>query len=162
MTDARGTFKGKFDGSGFRIAVVTARFNDLITKQLTEGCREALERHGVRPDDVAWSEVPGSRELPVACKSLAQTGRYDAVIALGCIIRGETVHFDLVANETSRGLGQAAVETGVPVIFGVLATENLEQAFDRAGGKMGNAGWNAGISAIETASLLEQIAKGNV
>ncbi len=162
MTDVSKNFRGKFDGSGLRIAVVTARFNDLITKQLTEGCHDALERHGVRPEDVAWSEVPGSRELPVACKTLAETGRYDAIIALGCIIRGETVHFDLVANETSRGLGQAAVETGVPVIFGVLATENLEQAFDRAGGKMGNAGWNAAISAIETASLLEQIGKGNV
>ncbi len=97
----------------------------------------------------------------MACKALASSGRHDVVIALGCIIRGETVHFDLVANETSRGLGQAAVETGVPIIFGVLATENLEQAFDRAGGKMGNAGWNAAVSAIETASLLEQLAKGS-
>jgi len=156
------TFKGRFDGSGFRVAVVTARFNDLVTSRLAEGCREALERHGVRTEDVAWSEVPGSRELPVACKTLALSGRYDVVVALGCIVRGETVHFDLVANETSRGLGQAAVETGVPIIFGVLATENLEQAFDRAGGKMGNAGWNAAVSAIETASLLEQMAKGNV
>ena len=121
------------------------------------GLRDALERHGV--EDVHWSDVPGARELPVACKTLAQTGRYDAVIALGCVIRGETVHFDLVAHEASRGLGQAAVETGVPIIFGVLATENLEQALDRAGGKMGNAGWNAAVSAIETASLLERIGK---
>jgi len=150
---------GSFDGKGLRIAVVTARFNDMITSRLTEGCREALERYGVRDEDVTFSEVPGSRELPVACKALALSGRHDAVIALGCIIRGETIHFDLVANETSRGLGQAAVETGVPVIFGVLATETLEQAFDRAGGKMGNAGWNAAVSAIETASLLERIAK---
>jgi 6,7-dimethyl-8-ribityllumazine synthase len=151
--------KGRFDGSGLRIAVVTARFNDIVTDRLTSGCRDALERHGVRPDDVQWAEVPGSRELPVACKKLALTGRYDAVIALGCVIRGETVHFELVANEASRGLGQAAVETGVPIIFGVLATEDLEQAFDRAGGKMGNAGWNAAISAIETASVLERIEK---
>jgi 6,7-dimethyl-8-ribityllumazine synthase len=153
--------KGNFDGKGLRVAVVTARFNDLITSRLTEGCRDALKRHGVRDEDVHFAEVPGSRELPVACKALAQSGRHDVVIALGCVIRGETVHFDLVANETSRGLGQAAVETGVPIIFGVLATENLEQAFDRAGGKMGNAGWNAAVSAIETASLLEQIAKGS-
>lgn len=152
--------KGTFDGKGFRVAVVTARFNDLITSRLTAGCKDALERHGVRADDVHWAEVPGSRELPVACKALAASGRHDVVIALGCIIRGETIHFELVANETSRGLGQAAVETGVPIIFGVLATETLEQAFDRAGGKMGNAGWNAAISAVETASLLEQIAKG--
>jgi 6,7-dimethyl-8-ribityllumazine synthase len=153
-------FKGRYDGGGLKVAVVSARFNDLITTRLTDGCRDCLERHGVRPPDVHWAEVPGSRELPVACKALAQTGRYDVVIALGCVIRGETVHFDLVAGEASRGLGQAAVETGVPIIFGVLATENLEQAFDRAGGKMGNAGWNAAVSAIETASVLEQIHKG--
>jgi 6,7-dimethyl-8-ribityllumazine synthase len=154
------TIKGRFEGRGLRVGVVTARFNDVITDRLTQGCREALERYGVRPEDVKWAEVPGSRELPVACKSLALTGRFDVVIALGCVIRGETVHFDLVANEASRGLGQAAVETGVPVIFGVLATEDLEQAFDRAGGKMGNAGWNAAVSAIETASVLERIQKG--
>lgn len=153
-------FKGRYGGEGVRVAVVTARFNDLITTRLTEGCREALERYGVRPEDVHWAEVPGSRELPVTCKALAQTGRYDAIIALGCVIRGETVHFELVAHEASRGLGQAAVETGVPVIFGVLATENLEQALDRAGGKMGNAGWNAAVSAVETVSVLEQIHKG--
>ncbi len=152
--------KGKFDGRGLRVAVVTARFNDIVTDRLTSGCKDALERHGVRPEDAHWAEVPGSRELPVACKKLALTGRYDAVIALGCVIRGETVHFELVANEASRGLGQAAVETGIPIIFGVLATENLEQAFDRAGGKMGNAGWNAAVSAIETASVLERIEKG--
>jgi 6,7-dimethyl-8-ribityllumazine synthase len=151
---------GGFDGKGLRVAVCTARFNDLITSQLVAGCRSALAQHGVRDEDVNWTEVPGSRELPVACKALAQSGRYDAVIALGCVIRGETVHFELVAHETSRGLGQAAVETGIPIIFGVLATENLEQAMDRAGGKMGNAGWNAAVSAIETANLLERIEKG--
>lgn len=155
-------FKGTFDGKGLRVAVCTARFNDLITSRLVEGCREALERYGVRASDVDWSDVPGSRELPVACKALAASGRYDAVIALGCVVRGETVHFDLVAHEASRGLGQAAVETGVPVIFGVVAAENMEQAIDRAGGKMGNAGWNAAVSAVETANLLERIAKGNV
>jgi 6,7-dimethyl-8-ribityllumazine synthase len=161
MTEASRELKGSFDGKGLRVAVCTARFNDLVTSRLVDGCKEALERYGVRGDDVTWSDVPGSRELPVACKALAETGRYDAVIALGCVIRGETVHFELVAHETSRGLGQAAVETGVPIIFGVLATENLEQAMDRAGGKMGNAGWNAAVSAIETANLLERVAKGS-
>jgi 6,7-dimethyl-8-ribityllumazine synthase len=155
------TFKGSFDGTRLRVAVVTSRFNDLITGKLAEGCKEGLLRHGVREDDIHWAEVAGSRELPVACKALAESGRYDAVIALGCVIRGETVHFDLVANEASRGLGQVAVETGIPVIFGVLATENLEQALDRAGGKMGNAGWNAAVSAIETASVIAQIQKGS-
>ena len=153
-------YKGKFDGTGLRVAVVAARFNDLITSRLREGCLEGLRRHGVRDEDVTAAEVPGARELPVACKALAQSGRFDVVIALGCVIRGETVHFELVANEASRGLGQAAVETGVPVIFGVLATENLEQALDRAGGKMGNAGWNAAVSAIETANVLEDAGKG--
>jgi 6,7-dimethyl-8-ribityllumazine synthase len=153
------SFIGRFEGKGLRIAVVTARFNDVVTDRLVEGCRDALQRHGVRSEDVRWAEVPGSRELPVVCKTLAQTGRYDVIIALGCVIRGETFHFELVANEASRGLGQAAVETGVPIIFGVLATESMEQAFDRAGGKHGNAGWNAAVSAIETASLLVQIEK---
>jgi 6,7-dimethyl-8-ribityllumazine synthase len=152
--------KGGFDGKGLRIAVCTARFNDLVTSRLVEGCRNALSQYGVRDEDVHWSEVPGSRELPVSCKALAQTGRYDAVIALGCVIRGETVHFDLVAHEASRGLGQAAVETGVPIIFGMLATEDLDQALQRAGGKMGNAGWNAAVSAVETANLVERIEKG--
>ncbi len=151
---------GGFEGKGLRIAVCCARFNDLVTSRLLDGCRAALERYGVRSEDVHLSDVPGARELPVACKALARTGRYDAVIALGCVIRGETVHFDLVAHEASRGLGQAAVETGIPVIFGVLATENLEQAMDRAGGKMGNAGWNAAVSAVETANLLTKIEKG--
>ena len=153
------SFKGTFDGKGLRIAVCTARFNDIITTRLVDGCREGLERCGVKADDVHWADVPGSRELPVACKSLAQSGRYDVVIALGCVIRGETEHFELVAHEASRGLGQAAVETGIPIIFGVLATENMEQALDRAGGKMGNAGWNAALSAVETANLLESIGK---
>lgn len=149
---------GDLNGKGLRIAVVTARFNDLVTNQLADGCRRALEAHGV--EDITWAQVPGSRELPVACKALAKTGRYDAVIALGCVIRGETVHFDLVAQEASRGLGQAAVETGVPVLFGVLATENLDQALHRAGGKMGNTGWDAAVSAIETATLVVKIEKG--
>jgi 6,7-dimethyl-8-ribityllumazine synthase len=154
MTDATSHFKGK----GLRIAVCTARFNDLITTRLSDGCRDALAKYGVTTVD--WTDVPGARELPVACKALAQSGRYDAVIALGCVIRGETIHFDLVAHEASRGLGQAAVETGVPIIFGLLATETMDQALDRAGGKMGNAGWNAAVSAIETANLIERIGKG--
>jgi 6,7-dimethyl-8-ribityllumazine synthase len=149
-----------FAGKGLRVAVCTARFNDLVTTRLSEGCRDALKKYGVEAIDEI--DVPGARELPVACKTLAQTGRYDAVIALGCVIRGETVHFDLVAHEASRGLGQAAVETGVPIIFGLLATEDLDQALQRAGGKMGNAGWNAAVSAVETANLIERIEKGNV
>jgi 6,7-dimethyl-8-ribityllumazine synthase len=154
------TVAGTFEGAGRRVAVVVSRFNDLITAQLAAGCEEALRRHGVREEDITRVDVPGARELPVACKALAETGRYGAVIALGCVIRGETAHFDFVAQEASRGVGQVALDTGVPVVFGVLTTDTLEQAFDRAGGKMGNAGWNAALTAIEMADLLERIAKG--
>lgn len=154
------TFKGGFDGTGLRIAVVTARFNDVVTAELRRGCRDALRRHGVRPDDVHTSEVPGARELPVAARALAKTGRYDAIVAVGCVIRGETAHFDWVAGEASSGLGRVATDTGVPVAFGVLTTEDLEQALERAGGKHGNAGWEAALTAIETANLLVRIEKG--
>ncbi|HVL80776.1 MAG TPA: 6,7-dimethyl-8-ribityllumazine synthase [Actinomycetota bacterium] len=150
--------KGSFDGTALRVGVVVARFNDLVTSRLAEGCREALERHGV--GSVDWAEVPGSRELPVAARAMAMSGRYDAVVALGCVIRGETVHFDLVAQEASRGLGQVATDSGVPVLFGVLATETLEQALQRAGGKVGNAGWDAAVAAIETATLVSRVEKG--
>lgn len=154
------TFEGGFDGRGLRIAVVTARFNDLVTTELLRGCRDALRRHGVRAEDVDTSEVPGARELPVAARALAKTGRYDAIVALGCVIRGETAHFDWVAGEASDGLGRVATDTGVPVAFGVLTTEDLEQALQRAGGKHGNAGWEAALTAIETANVIVRIEKG--
>ena len=152
---------GSFDGNGLRIGVVVARFNDLVTSRLADGCRRALERHGVRSTDVDWAEVPGSRELPVAARRMAVSGRYDAIVALGCVIRGETVHFELVVDEASRGLGQVATDTGVPVLFGVLATETLDQALQRAGGKVGNAGWDAAVAAVETANVVERIEKGD-
>lgn len=153
------TLAGSFDGTGLRIAVVCARFNDVVTSRLLEGCLTSLKRHGVSA--ITEAEVAGARELPVACLHMARTGRYDAIIALGCVIRGETVHFDLVVNEASRGCAQASLDTGVPVIFGVLATEDLEQAFQRAGGKVGNAGWDAATTAIETATLIEAIEKSS-
>lgn len=155
------TFEGSFDGAGLRIAVVSARFNDVVTSHLVRGCEAALRRHGVRDSDVDWSEVAGGRELPVAARALAATGRYQAIVALGCVIRGETAHFEWVAGEASAGLGRVATETGVPVAFGVLTTESLEQALQRAGGKHGNAGWDAAVTAIETANLVVGIEKGN-
>lgn len=161
MNAETNTFEGGFDGTGLRIAVVTARFNDIVTSELRRGCLEALRRHGVRSEDVHTSEVPGARELPVAARALALTGRYDAIVVLGCVIRGETAHFDWVAGEASAGLGRVATETGVPVAFGVLTTEDLEQALQRAGGKHGNAGWEAARTAIETANLLVRIEKGS-
>ncbi len=154
-------FKGSFDGRGLRVGVVVARFNDIVTTQLAEGCRKGLLRHGVREADIDWAEVPGSRELVVAARAMATSGRYDAVVATGCVIRGEPVHFELVAHAASRGLGQVAADTGVPVIFGVLATDTLEQALQRAGGKVGNAGWDAAVAAIETATVVEAVQKGS-
>jgi 6,7-dimethyl-8-ribityllumazine synthase len=154
------TFKGGFDGRGFRVAVVVARFNDLVTSRLADGCREGLLRYGVQADDISWAEVPGARELPVACRALAVTGRYDSIVAIGCVVRGQTAHFEYVAGEASRGLGEAATQTGVPVIFAVLTTDTMEQALDRAGGKMGNKGWEAAVSAVEMADLLHQVGKG--
>lgn len=155
------TFVGTLDGRGFRIGVVVARFNDLVTSRLADGCRESLVRHGVQEQDISWAEVPGARELPVACRALAVTGRFDAIIALGCVVRGSTAHFEYVAGEASAGTGRVATSTGVPVVFGVLTTETLEQALDRAGGKMGNAGWQAAETAVEMADLLHQIGKGS-
>jgi 6,7-dimethyl-8-ribityllumazine synthase len=153
-------YRGSFDGSGLRVAVAVARFNDLVTSRLAEGCQQALERHGVSADAIDTAEVPGARELPVACAALANTGRYAAIVAVGCVIRGETSHFEWVAQEASRGIAEVGRATGIPVIFGVLTTENLEQALERAGGKMGNAGWDAGVAAVEMANLLERIEKG--
>lgn len=151
--------RGTLDGRGLRVAVVVARFNELVTRLLADGCRDELIRLGVGEQDIGWIDVPGARELPVACKSLAAGGRYAAVVAIGCVVRGETAHFEYVAGEASRGCGQASLDTGVPVVFGVLTTDTMEQALDRAGGKMGHKGREAALTAVEMASLLERIGK---
>lgn len=145
--------QGSFATDGFRFAVVAARFNELITAQLLKGCLDGLERHGVAEDaiEVAW--VPGSFEIPPTAKQLAESGRFQAVICLGCVIRGSTAHFDHVAGQAAAGIAQVALETGVPTIFGVLTTENLEQALERAGTKAGNRGFDAALAAIEMANL---------
>jgi 6,7-dimethyl-8-ribityllumazine synthase len=140
-----------------RFAIVAARFNSLVTESLVAGCRDALERHGV-PEasiDLAW--VPGSFEIPLVAHKLAGTGRYVAVVCLGCVIRGETSHYDHVAGQAAAGVMQAAMSTGVPVIFGILTTESVEQALNRAGLKSGNKGAEAAIAAIEMVNLLAQI-----
>ena len=153
------TFQGELSGSGLRIAVVVARFNEEVTSRLLAGARTALEKHGVRAEDVDVAWVPGAFELPFAARKLAETQRYDAVVCLGAIIRGQTAHFDFISAEVARGIGEAARDTGVPVIFGVITPDNLEQALDRAGGKHGNKGWEAAVSAIEMAALLEDLPK---
>ena len=154
------TYEGSLDGGGRRFALAAARFNQLVTEQLVAGAREELRRHGVAPDrvDLAW--VPGSFELPLAVARLAATGRYAGIVALGAVIRGQTPHFDYVAGEAAGGLAAVARATGVPVAFGVLTTDTMEQALDRAGGKAGNKGAEAARTALEMASLLEEIDKG--
>ena len=151
--------KGSLDGEGLRIAVVVARFNEVVTRHLLTGALETLTRHGVRDVDISFAWVPGSFELPLVAKTFAQTGRYDAVICLGAVIRGETGHYDMVAGQASGGAGAVGLETGVPTIFGVLTTENMDQALNRAGGKAGNIGSTA-AAAIETARLVQAINAG--
>lgn len=147
--------KGDMNGQGLHVAIVVARFNEIITRKLLDSAVETLVRHGVRDEDITLSWVPGSFELPVVAKTLANTGRYQAVICLGAVIRGETSHYDMVAGQAAGGINSVALETGVPTIFGVLTTENIEQAMNRAGGKSGNMGANTAVTAIETARLIE-------
>jgi len=149
--------KGDLDGQGLRIAIAVARFNEFVTRRLLEGAVETLARHGVRDDDITVVWVPGSFELPVVAKTLAQSDRYDAIVCLGAVIRGETDHYDMVAGHASRGIGAVGLETGVPTIFGVLTTENMDQAINRAGGKAGNLGSSAAVAAIETARIIQAI-----
>ena len=149
--------RGGLRGEGLRVAIVVARFNDFITSRLLEGARSALESHGVSEDDVTVASVPGSFELSLAAKKMAESGRYHAVICLGAVIRGETDHYEHVAGEAAKGIAAAALSSGRPVIFGVLTTDTLEQAINRAGGKQGNNGYSAGLAAIEMANLLAAI-----
>jgi 6,7-dimethyl-8-ribityllumazine synthase len=151
------TFQGELQGAGLRIGVVVSRFNEVVTARLLSGARSALERHGVRDEDVDVAWVPGAFELPLVARRMAESRRYDAVVCLGAVIRGETPHFEYVAGEAARGIGQAARETGVPVSFGVITPNTLEQALDRAGGKVGNKGYDAAVNAIEMANLMRQL-----
>ncbi len=153
-------FKVEIDGRGLRVAVVSARFNEVITRQLTTGAVETLERYGVKDEDISVAWVPGAFELPVVAKAFAESGQYDAVICLGAVIRGETDHYNMVANQAASGIGAVGRETGVPTIFGVLTTDNMEQALNRSGGKSGNLGSNAAVAAIETAQLIRSIKAG--
>ena len=149
--------QGGSNGEGLRIAVVVATFNDFITSKLLEGALAALERHGVRDGDITIARVPGSFELPLAAKKLAESARHDAVICLGAVIRGETDHYEHVAGEAAKGISNASINSGLPVIFGVLTTDTLEQAINRAGGKQGNNGYNAALAAIEMANLMRAL-----
>jgi 6,7-dimethyl-8-ribityllumazine synthase len=153
----KNVYEGQLNAEGKRFALVASRYNEIVSRRLIEGARDCLERHGAAEQDVELYRVPGSFEIPVVARKVADSGRYDAVVCLGTIIRGETPHFDFVAGEAARGVGQAGMDTGVPVIFGVVTTDTVEQAVDRAGGRTGNRGAEAALAAVEMASLLETI-----
>ncbi|CAH0279173.1 6,7-dimethyl-8-ribityllumazine synthase [Peribacillus sp. Bi96] len=140
-------------GSGLKVGIVVGRFNEFITSKLLGGALDGLKRHGVDENDVDIAWVPGAFELPLIAKKLVNTGKYDAVIGLGTVIRGSTTHYDYVCNEAAKGMAAVSLDTGVPVIFGLLTTENIEQAIERAGTKSGNKGYEAAVSAIEMANL---------
>jgi 6,7-dimethyl-8-ribityllumazine synthase len=152
-----GKIDGGLSGEGFRFGVVVSRFNSFITERLLQGAVDALERGGAASQDVDVIHVPGAFELPLAAKKLALTGKYDVLIAIGCVLRGETAHYDYVCSETSRGLQLAQMDTGLPVMFCVLTCDTLEQAIDRAGLKGGNKGFEAGLGAIEMAQLSRKL-----
>ncbi|MEN0643366.1 6,7-dimethyl-8-ribityllumazine synthase [Alkalicoccobacillus gibsonii] len=150
-------YEGKLTGEGLKIGIVVARFNEFITSKLLSGAEDVLKRHGVNEADVEVAWVPGAFEIPFAAKKLADTGKYDAILTLGTVIRGSTPHFDYVCNEAAKGVGSLALSTGIPVIFGVLTTNTIEQAIERAGTKAGNKGAETAIAAIEMANLSRAI-----
>jgi 6,7-dimethyl-8-ribityllumazine synthase len=150
--------EGMLVGKGLKFGLVASRFNDFITRRLVEGAEDALIRHGVKAEDIDVAWVPGSFEIPVVAKKLAQAGRYNAVICLGAVIRGGTPHFDYIAAEVTKGIAMVGLETGLPVIYGMVTADTLEQAIERAGTKEGNQGFKAASAAIEMANLLKNIA----
>ena len=151
------TLAGKVDASGLRFGIVVSRFNEFITDRLLRSAYDGLVRSGAREKDIEIVRVPGSFEIPSAARTLAETNKYDAIVCLGCLLRGDTAHYDVIVNEVTRGIGQSAQETGVPHAFGVLTCENLEQAIDRAGLKMGNKGFEAALAAVEMGNLKKAI-----
>lgn len=146
---------GKLDGKGLRIGLVVSRFNDFICERLQQGAIDCLLRHGVAEDDLTVARVPGAMEIPVTAQRMARSGRYDAIICVGCVIRGETAHYDQVCAEVTRGVGSAALDSGLPITFGVVTVDNLQQALERAGAKGSNKGWDAALAAIEMVSLFK-------
>ncbi len=151
------TFQGTLVADGLRVGIVASRFNEFITAKLLSGAMDGLLRHGVREEDIQLAWVPGAFEIPLIAQRMARSGRYDAVICLGAVIRGSTSHYDYVCNEVSKGIAAVSLETGVPVLFGVLTTENLEQAIERAGTKGGNKGYDCALSAVEMCNLLRAL-----
>ncbi len=151
------TYEGHLIGTGLKIGIVVSRFNEFISGKLLGGAEDALRRHGVETDDIEIAWVPGAFEIPLIAKRMAASKKYDAVITLGTVIRGSTPHFDYVCSEVAKGVAALNMTEGLPVIFGVLTTDSIEQAVERAGTKAGNKGWDAGVSAIEMANLMKQL-----
>ena len=151
------TIQGELISTGKKYGIVVSRFNEFITVKLLGGATDALKRHGVEDDEITVVWTPGAFEIPLVVKRMADSGQYDAVLALGAVIRGSTPHFDYVANEVSKGVAQVSLASGVPVMFGVLTTDTIEQAVERAGTKVGNKGFDAAVSAIEMVNLMEQL-----
>ncbi|MBF0328905.1 MAG: 6,7-dimethyl-8-ribityllumazine synthase [Nitrospirae bacterium] len=149
--------EGELQAKGLKFGIVVSRFNDFITSRLLEGSLDALVRHGADEKDIQVVKVPGAFEIPLAAKKLASKGKLDAVICLGTVIRGATPHFDYVAGEVSKGVASASLDTGVPIAFGVITSDTIEQAVERAGTKAGNKGWDAAITAIEMAQVIKQL-----
>src|SRR5699024_8144642 len=148
-------YEGKLVAKGIKVGIVAARFNEFIVSKLLSGCQDGLLRHGVLDEDIAVAWVPGAFEIPLAAQTMARSGKYDAVIALGAVIRGSTSHYDYVCAEVSKGVAQAGLHSGVPVMFGVLTTDNIEQAIERAGTKAGNKGYDCALGAIEMVNLIK-------
>ena len=149
-------FEGKLVAENVRIGIVAARFNEFIVNKLVSGCEDGLVRHGVKTENIELAWVPGAFEIPLIAKKMADSGRYDAVIALGAVIRGNTSHYDLVCAEASKGIAQTSLASGVPVMFGIVTTDNIEQAIERAGSKAGNKGYDCALGAIEMINLIRQ------
>ncbi|MEE0205387.1 MAG: 6,7-dimethyl-8-ribityllumazine synthase [Peptococcaceae bacterium] len=151
------TFEGKLVSQNIRVGIVAARFNEFIVNKLVGGAMDALLRHDVREEDIDLAWVPGAFEIPLIAKKMAESGKYDAVICLGAVIRGATSHYDLVCNEAAKGIAHVSLDSGVPVLFGVVTTENIEQAIERAGSKAGNKGYDSAMAAIEMVNLVRAI-----
>ena len=151
------TLEGKMVAEGIKIGIVAARFNEFIVSKLIGGAKDGLIRHNVKEEDITLAWVPGAFEIPVVAKKMAKSGKYDAVICLGTVIRGATSHYDYVCNEVSKGIAQVSMETEIPVMFGIVTTENIEQAIERAGTKAGNKGYDCALGAIEMINLMKQI-----
>ncbi|MBP3359418.1 MAG: 6,7-dimethyl-8-ribityllumazine synthase [Clostridia bacterium] len=151
------TIQGKLVGESIKIGIVAARFNEFITSKLLEGAEDCLLRHNVMAEDIHTAWVPGAFEIPLIASKMAESGAYDAIICLGAVIRGATGHYDYVCNEVSKGIAAVSLNSGIPVLFGVLTTENIEQAIERAGTKAGNKGFDCAMSAIETVNLIREL-----